>query len=85
MKKINAGYESYGNRWGNKIWLVRDMDRKRSGKKDYYCVLGLSKSGWWHLCYGTLKVARAYIRYEEGEITYAQFDKLYEEMKEVMR
>lgn len=66
MKKevISVGFKAWGNRWGNKIWLVRDLGRKREGKKDYYCVLGLGKGGWWHLKYGTLKECRAFIREE---------------------
>jgi len=80
MTDIKAGYESYGNVWGGKIWLVKDMDRKRRGRKDFYCVLGLSPSGWWHLCYGTLKVTRLYTLYEEGHIPYEKYHKAYKAM-----
>lgn len=61
---IHVGFEAYGNKWGDLIWLVRDMSRKKEGRKDYYCVLGHSRSGWWHLKYGTLKECRDYIEYE---------------------
>lgn len=61
---ISVGFETYGKHWGNLIWLVRDMDRKRQGRKDFYCVLGLGSGGWWHLKYGTLKECREYIRSE---------------------
>ena len=66
MKKqvISVGFETWGNIWGNRIWLVRDLERKRNGHKDYYCVLGLTKGGWWHIMYGTLAECRAYIRRE---------------------
>lgn len=66
MKKevISVGFFGYGKKWGNKIWFVRDMDRKRNGYKDYYSVLGLTSSGWCHLKYGTLAECRAYIREE---------------------
>ena len=81
MKKntISVGYEGYGKHWGNKIWLVRDIERKNQGKKDYYCVLGLSKSGWWHLFYGTLAEVRLYIRYEMGDVPHEVLDKMLEE------
>lgn len=61
---ISVGFEAYGKRWGGLIWLVRDLERKRAGKKDYYCVMGHGKGGWWHLKYGTLAECRAYIRAE---------------------
>lgn len=73
---ISVGFETYGKRWGNKIWLVRDLGRKREGKKDYYCVMGLSRSGWWHLFYGTLAETRLYIRYEMGDASQEELDKM---------
>lgn len=63
-KDIKPGFEVYGKRWGNLIWLVRELQRKREGKKDFYCVMGFSESGWWHLKYGTLKECRDYIEAE---------------------
>ena len=68
--EIKKGYESNGLRWGGKIWLVLELDRKRAGRKDCYCVLGHSASGWWHLFYGTLSQCRDYIEYEEGRRDY---------------
>ena len=63
-EKISVGFTGYGNRWGNLVWLVSDKTRKRAGKKDFYCVMGLGKGGWWHIMYGTLAECRAYIRRE---------------------
>lgn len=76
---ISVGYETYGKHWGNKIWFVRDIGRKNEGKKDYYCVMGLSRSGWWHLFYGTLAECRKYIRYEMGEIEPQELEKMLSE------
>jgi hypothetical protein len=63
MKKrdIKLGFEGYGKRWGGLVWLVNDLTRKREGKRDHYCVLGHSPSGWWHLKYGTLAECRQFI------------------------
>lgn len=69
-KEIKAGFETFGKHWGGKIWLVKDLDRKRQGRKDYFCVLGLGSGGWWHLYYGTLSQCRDYIEYETGKRDY---------------
>lgn len=65
-KAIKAGFETYGKKWGGRIWLVKDMTRKKEGRKDYFCVLGLGSGGWWRLYYGTLAQVRDYIEYETG-------------------
>lgn len=63
-QRISVGFEAYGKRWGDLIWLVRDTNRKAMGMKDYYCVMGHSRTGWWHLKYGTLAECREFIRME---------------------
>ena len=68
--EIKAGFETFGKTWGDKIWLVKDLTRKRAGNKRYFCVMGHSKTGWWHLYYGTLLQCRDYIEYETGEREY---------------
>lgn len=75
---ISVGFEAFGKHWGNKIWLIRDIGRKREGRKDYYCVMGLSRSGWWHLFYGTLAECRTYIRYEMDEVGYSKVEAMLE-------
>lgn len=75
MYKLGETIEA-PTKWGNKLWLVKDSDKKRKGDKRHYLVMGLSKSGWWRLFYGTLKECRQYIDYETGKMPWDKWHKV---------